>query len=342
MSLSNIKAFVKIAKHTIVKHSPEILMGVGAVSFVATIVAASKETIKEQDILEDHQEALDYIEDAYTDPSNDEEFALDEKAYKKSRREVYFVTTKSTIINYIPATALGIVSLASFFGAFGIMSKRYATLVVTYTALEESFRKYRERVIADKGTEADLYYLTGAKPKEITIKDEKGNKTKEKRIVLPDGALASPYAFKFSKYKENGERNWQWSEDSLMNRSYVLGQMDYANDQLYTRTVFNKNHDVKIRGWWFLNETRENLGEDANTAGAVVGNRLSNGEPGCNGYIDYGIVEATEIDPEDGKEIPCIIINPNVDGLIYDLVGKAEETPFSLKYDAWGEAIDAF
>ena len=45
------------------------------------------------------------------------------------------------------------------------------------------------------------------------------------------------------------------------------------------------------------------------------------------------MIEATEIDPADGKEIPCIIINPNVDGLIYDLVEQFEEIPFEPTYD---------
>ena len=254
MKLSNIKAFAKIAKHTIVKHSPEILMAVGSASFVATIVSAAKETIKQQEILEDHKEALDYMYMMYTEPDEDDPFLLDDAAYKKSRRCVYLDTIKKTTINYIPAATFGAVSLACFFGAYGIMRKRYATLVVAYSALEESFRKYRERVVADKGAEADLYYLTGSKPKEITVKDENGKKTKVKQLVLPDGTIASPYAFKFSKYKENGELNQQWSTNQTMNRSYVYGQLDWINNRLmYDRTVFDDDRRVVIRGWVFLN-----------------------------------------------------------------------------------------
>ena len=164
MNLSNIKALASVAKRTLIKYSPEILMGIGGVKFVATVIVASKETVEETEILVDHEVAIDDIEFDY------EEENLDEKAYKKSRRNVYLNTVKETTINYIPAVVLGTTSLACFFGAFGIMKKRYATLVVAYTALEESFRQYRQRVIESRGADEDIYYLTGSKPKELTVK----------------------------------------------------------------------------------------------------------------------------------------------------------------------------
>ena len=331
MKFKSIMTIAKIAKSKIVQHSPEILMGLGAASFVTTIIFASKETVKEQDILEEHDQYLDYI-----DGCNFVE-ELDD-AYKKSKLMAYKDLTFTTVKNYIPSIAFGAVSLTCFFGAYGIMRKRYTTLVVAYTALEESFRLYRQRVIEDKGAEQDLYYLTGSKVKEVTVKDEKGNKTKLKTLQLPDGSFASPYAFKFSKYKENGELNKQWCKDQTLNRSYVYGHIGYLNGQvLYDRTVFDDNYNVVVRGWVFLNEFRELLGEDGTSTGAVVGNMLGNGEPGRNGYINPEITEATEIDPETGEEIPCIFIDPNVDGLIYDLIGKKEPVPFELKHAPWAE-----
>lgn len=326
MSLANIKAFAKVAKDTLVKYSPEILMGLGGATFVATVVVACKETVKEQEILEIHEEALDYID------LMNEEGELDDKAWKKSRREAYIHTAKETTINYIPAVVVGTASLACFFGAFGIMKKRYTTLLVAYTALEESFRRYRERVIEARGADEDLYYLTGNKPKEITEKKEDGTKEKKKVLELPDGTIASPYAFKFGKYKENGERNKQWLEEPQLLLSYACGQEGYANDRLYNRCVFDDDHNVVYRGVWMLNETRELCGEDPSSTGAICGNRYGNGEPGCNGYIKWNIIESTEIDPDTGKKIPCLFINPNVDGMIWDLVGQKEKDPFPTSY----------
>ena len=334
MNLASIKAFARVAKQTIIKHSPEILMVTGGVTFVATVVMAAKETVDEQDILIDHELSLDEIEFCH---DNGE---LDTKAYKKSRFNTYKHTSIETTKNYAPAVVLGVTSLSCFFGAFGIMRKRYTTMVLAYSALEESFRKYRERVIADRGVDTDIYYLTGAKPKEITIKDEDGNKTKAKVLALPDGTIASPYAFKFAKYNEDGSRNSQWSEDNQMNLSYVLGQMDWLNNQLYCRNVFDSKHRVKIRGSVMLNEVRDLLGEIPTPTGSVVGWRFSNGEPGCNGFIEFSITESTEKDPDDpSRDIPCLFINPNCDGMIYDLLGIEEKVPFEPTYGEWGEDV---
>lgn len=327
MNFYKIKTLAKIAKDTVIKYSPEILMGLGGVTFVTTVVVACKETVKEEEILADHDCCLADVKWEH------EVKRLDDKAYKKSVRNVYLYTSVETVKNYAPAVILGSASLACFFGAFGIMKKRYTTLLVAYTALEESFRKYRERVIAARGSDEDLYYLTGAKPKEITVKDEDGKKTKQKVLELPDGSIASPYAFKFGKYKENGDLNNQWKNEPQLLLAYAVGQMDYLNDVLYTRCTFDDDHNVVYRGCVMLNEIRDLMGEDPTPTGAVVGNRFGNGEPGANGYIELNIMEAKEIDPETGKEIPCLFINPNVDGLIYDLLGKKEDKPFQPNYE---------
>ena len=333
MNLVGIKAFAKVAKQTIVKHSPEILMGLGGVTFVTTVVLACKETLNEEEVLVDHQVALEDIDVMRN------EGELDAKAYKVSKFNAYKHVTIETAKNYAPSIIVGGVSLACFFGAFGIMRKRYATLALAYGALEESFRKYRERVIESRGVDEDIYYLTGSKPKEITVKKEDGSKEKKKCLILPDGEIASPYAFKFGKYNEDGSINKQWSNESQSNLSYVLGQQDWLNNQLYFRNVFDDEHRVKIRGSVMLNEVRELLGEVSIPTGSIVGWRFSNGEPGCNGFIDFRVIESTEKDPETGEDIPCLFINPNVDGMIYDLLGEKEETPFEPSYSIWGEDV---
>ena len=334
MNLSNIKALARIAKQTIVKHAPEILMVTGGVTFVATVVVACKETIKEEDILVEHDFVLADLESEHEDNQ-----LFDDDAYKKSKFNAYKKVTIETVKNYAPAAVLGTVSLTCFFGAFGIMRKRYATLALAYGALEESFRKYRERVIEARGVEEDIYYLTGSKTKSITVKDEEGKKEKKNQLILPDGqVVASPYAFKFSKYNEDGSRNKQWSDNNQINLSYVLGQQDWLNNQLYFRNVFDDSHNVKIRGSVMLNEVRELLGEISTPTGSIVGWRFSNGEPGCNGFIDFRIVEGVEQDPDDpSRDIPFLLINPNVDGMIYDLLGSEEKKPFEPSVSPWGE-----
>jgi len=328
LSFSNIKSMAKVAKVVVVKHSPEILMGTGTVAFIATIVTASRATIKAQDILEDHREALEDIK-LVEEMTNNEESTEVEYTKEDARKDKIVQYSKTGLAlakEYALPLGLAALTISCYFGAFGIMKKRYTTLAAAYSALNTAFQKYRQRVIEDKGEEKDLEYLTGGKVKEITQKDENGNKTKLKALTLPDGTVLSPYAFKFGKYKENGEINHQWQGDYCLDKAYILGQQDYLNDQLYLRCVFDDQHRVLKRGCVFLNEIRDLLGEDPTATGAVAGNRYGNGEPGCDGFIDFHLIEAQD---ENGL---CFYVNPNIDGLIYDLVDKWEKEPFVPTY----------
>lgn len=318
--LNTVKAAAKTAKAWTSNHAPELLLAGGIVTFAGAIVAAAKAGSKTEEILEEHNIELRELKI---------EMATNKDIKESNVPIQYFRTAGKLAVEYAPAIGFTAVSLTCFCASYGILKKRYVALGAAYTALEESYRKYRERVIADKGEEADLYYLTGQKPETITVKNEDGEKEKHKVYTeLPDGSIASPYAFKFGKYKENGERNLQWQNDRYLLMSYALGHQDYANDMLYQRSLKDDDGYILRRGSWMLNETRDLLGEDPTSIGAVAGNLFSNGEPGCNGYIDWRIIEATEIDPQTGNTIPCLWIDPNVDGLIYDKLEHFEEVPF--------------
>ena len=145
-SLSNIKSAANVTKVAIVKHSPEILMGVGTVSFVATVVTASKATIKAQDILEDHKYDLADIKEA--EDLDVSEYTKEDA--KKDKITLYSQTSIALVKDYALSAGFAAVTLTCFFGAFSIMKKRYTVLAAAYTALEESFRAYRQRVIEDK------------------------------------------------------------------------------------------------------------------------------------------------------------------------------------------------
>lgn len=329
---TNVKALVRTTGLWTKNHAPELLLAGGTISFVATVVTASHATLKATEVLEEHRDKKRDIKTAQATKTEEE---YSEQDIKKDTIILYSQTGMALAKRYALPLGCAALSLTCFFASYGIMKKRYVALGAAYTALNESFQLYRQRVIEDKGEEADLYYLTGVKASQITEKDpETGEKVKKTIIKDRDGneVLASPYMFKFSKYKENGERNDQWCSSDSLNRAYILGQVDYLNDALYLRSEKNRNGEVTRRGSVFLNELREYLGEDPTTAGSVVGWRFSNGEPGCNGFIDVNMVEGREIDPETGEEMVVYYLNPNVDGLIYDLVEKKEETPFLPKF----------
>ena len=302
-------------------HSPQLLMAGGTVAFGAALYSTGKAAVKAQDILVDHKVNLDHarlIED------------------KKEVRKVYAKTGLEIAKDFAPAAGCAAVAVTCYFASYGILQKRYATLSAAYVALDKSFKLYRQRVIEDQGRDKDTYYLTGVKPKTITEKDpETGEKVKRQVVDFGNGVvIANPYAFKFGKYRDDGELNPMWCKNQTINRATVLGQIDYLNDLLYNRCILDNEGRVIKRGAVMLNEYRDLLGNCAVTAGAVVGNLFSNGEPGCNGFIsEDSIIEGIEIDPENGEEIPCIYISPNCDGVIYDLLDKFEDEPFFPNYD---------
>ena len=327
--IDNTKAVLRSTGAWASKHAPEIFLVGGTVGFVATVVTASRATIKAEAVIEDHKAQLRDIRVARA-ISSDERYS--EEDVKKDTVALYTKTSFDIVKGYAVPVGLGAVSLGCFFASYGIMKKRYLALGAAYTALGESFALYRQRVIEDRGQDADTYYLTGLKPKEITVTNEEtGEKEKVKVIKDISGQIipASPYMIKFGKYLENGERNVYWQDNAHLNRCFVLGHLDYLDHLLWTRCVRDKDGYILKRGSVMLNELRELLGEDSTTTGAVVGWRYSNGEKGCNGYIDKNsVIEGVEADPDTGKEINCFYINPNVDGLIYDLLDKWEDEPW--------------
>lgn len=316
-----LKAIMTVATTAAKSKAPEILLGLGLVSFVGTVIVASKETIKATEILAEHEEAKRDIDECHATKGED---VYPEEIYKKDVITCYSKTGIALAKNYAPAAGLFVLSVACILGSYGILKKRNVALVAAYNAVSEAFEKYRRRVIEDKGEDADVYYMTGQKMKKVTEKDENGNKVERKVLAGEPKDPSTMYMFKFSKYKENGERNLQWNPNSrYYNQMFLRGQNDMLDDRLYARTLFDRHHNVDVPGYVFLNEIRDALGEDYNTAGQIVGNLYSkedNGTNGCNGHINFHTIEGEEIDPETGEKIDCYYINPNVDGPIFEKI----------------------
>ena len=127
---SNIKALARTAGAWGKNQAPEILMVGGAVSFVATVVTASRATIKAQDILDEHKETLRSIKIAEATP---EEY--DEEDRKRDIVVCYSKTSVAMAKEYALAAGFGVLSLTCFFASYGIMKKRYVALGAAYTAL---------------------------------------------------------------------------------------------------------------------------------------------------------------------------------------------------------------
>lgn len=109
------------------KHSPEILTGIGIAGMVATTIMAVRATPK----------AILLINEKEVELGTDELTA----------REVVKVTWKC----YIPATIMGVTSIACIVGASSVNARRNAALATAYTISETALKEYKSKVIETIG-----------------------------------------------------------------------------------------------------------------------------------------------------------------------------------------------
>lgn len=275
------------------KHSPKILLGVGIVGFGATVVTASMATLKVSDILEDHMEANQAAKDLF----EQEKEGYDEKVYNKDR---FYILSK-TIISlgklYGPSIALGAISIGCFVGSYNIMDSRNVGLVAAYKTVDEAYKKYQEYVAEEFGEEREEEIRL--RMEENEVKQEDG-KTKKSKTVTNDSP--SMYA----RFFDDGNRNYQ--NEGQLNRMFLSSQQNYANDLLIAR------------GHIFLNDVYDMLGLDRTSAGAVVGWVIS--DDGTDNHVDFGIFNSDVLEKRmfvNGEE-SAILLDFNVNGVIYDLI----------------------
>lgn len=120
-------SFFKSTRKFLGKHSPEILTGIGVAGMITTTVLAVKATPK----------ALELIEDKKFELGTDKLTVVE--------------TVKTTWKPYVPAVALGIVSISCIVGASAVNYKRNAALATAYTISERTLVKYRDKVVETLG-----------------------------------------------------------------------------------------------------------------------------------------------------------------------------------------------
>jgi hypothetical protein len=291
-------------------HSPEILLVLGITGTVASAILACRATLKVEDVLDDHREKTEKINDCW-EKVKEGEISLDEYSEQDHKKDLVIAYTQ-TVVDFIklygPAVTLGVASIVCIVSGHGIIKKRNLALVAAYKAIEEGFNAYRKRVIEEHGEETDYMYKNGLRKQEImeaAYTDENGIKHKAQKVtkLIEDPNGLSVYA-RF--YDESCS---QWSKNSEYNLMFLRSQQNYYNDML------------KARGHVFLNEVYDALGIPRTQAGAIVGWVI-----GVNGdnFIDFGIFDGDRMRSRDfvnGYE-RSILLDFNVDGVIYDLFTK--------------------
>lgn len=123
----NINDLILTTKKFLVKHSPEILTGLGVSSMIASTVLAVKATPKAHETIKEMEE--------------------------KNENVTTYDKVKMVYKDYIPSLITGGVGLACIFGANHINHKRNAVLTAAYTISESTLTKYKDKIVKDFGEE---------------------------------------------------------------------------------------------------------------------------------------------------------------------------------------------
>ena len=131
MQKLNLPTILNNAKVATMKHSPEILTGIGIAGMVTTTIMAVRVTPKAITLVEDERKRLQAEEE------NDILEPID----------VIKITWKC----YIPAGITCAVSVACLIGASSVNARRNAALATAYTLSESTLRDYQKKVIETIG-----------------------------------------------------------------------------------------------------------------------------------------------------------------------------------------------
>lgn len=285
------------------KHSPEIFVAVGIVGTVTSAVMACKATTKAGDILEDHQNTIDEINEVVAMDRDD----YTEEDHKKDVVITYTQTAVKFVKLYAPSVILGTLSLSCIVYSHSILNKRNAALASAYAIVDKSFKEYRNRVVERFGKELDqeLRYNIKAKEfEEVTVNEKGKEKIEKKTVNVVDPNTYSDY----SRFFDEGCAGW--CKDAETNLYFLKAQQNYANELL------------KSKGHLYLNEVYDMLGIQRSKAGQIVGWIYDEKNPIGDNFVDFGIYN-TNIekcrDFVNGYE-PRILLDFNVDGNILDMM----------------------
>lgn len=129
MNTSGVTRFFKNVQTSMVKHSPEILTGIGIAGMIGATILAVKATPK----------AIKLCEQV--------------KHEKEEPTKLDYV--KATWKCYIPTAVTGATSIACLVGANSVNARRNAAIATAYKLTETAFTEYKEKVVETLGEKKD-------------------------------------------------------------------------------------------------------------------------------------------------------------------------------------------
>lgn len=295
------------ANLTLQKYSPEILLGFGIVGGVVAAVMASKATLKAEEIADKMLVDMEQVERVHDHKAmTGANIDYTDQDYMKDKLIVYTQTGLKFAKLYGPAVGLGVLSIAAILASHGVMANRQVSLVAAYNLVVNGFQAYRDRVVKEFGVDKDSMFALGLREEEYKeeVIDEDGKTKKVKKTRLVVSGDPKMYQRMFDSSNPN------WKHDALLNTAWLEGQERWLNDKL------------TINGYLFLNEVLTDLGFKAVPEGQLVGWVLRSPEEmkteRRDGYVSLGL--HSQFNQSGGSEDGGILLDPNVDGVIYTLI----------------------
>jgi hypothetical protein len=279
------------------QNSPTLLFGAGIVLGVATVVTASRSTLKLQGVLNDAKQDKADSNRLFLEHSEGARSDYPVTSHRQDMAHIYIRTAARVTKLYGPSLFLGIASVACLTQSHRILTSRNAALTAAYTAVDRAFREYRGRVSDELGEEREREIYYNVEKCDVDVDDGKGG-TKKKKVKKAGGT---------SMYKRLfGPSNANWNPNAEYNLAFLRLVQNQLNDKL------------RAHGHLMLNDAYDALGMSRTPAGTQVGWLWQKGT-GDN-VVDFGIwtnsqMEGT-LDFLIGFEDE-ILLDFNVDGPIW-------------------------
>lgn len=312
-SISSIKPAITPAagavKLGLIKHGPDILVGTGVVAIGTGTVMACRATTHSGEIFAQFNAGMEEIDLCIAECGKR---GVPEKYTPRMQREdkvKHYVTAFARLAKlYGPSMLMIGAGISCILGAHGIMKKRNAGLALALDGMTQAFERYRNRVTNELGENADQHFYFGTETVDKLVLDEAGTDIVENATVADTKMTElNPYRRLFTASNE------YWRNDAGMNRMFLIGQQNFANEKL------------KCQGHLFLNDVLTACGFKPTSIGAQVGWIYDPENPNIDNYIDFrlndGMYSGSIADGWNANE-KDIWLDFNVDGPIINKIDQ--------------------
>lgn len=198
--MNKVADIAKDAMQTVNVHSPAILIGVASAGVIATTVLAVRGTVKAMHKIDDENHQREEVDDS-----------------DLTGKEIVKLVWPA----YIPAIAMGTVTIAAMITSQHISARRSAALMSLYTVTNQAFGDYREKIVETLGEKKEL-----AVRDQIAQEKMDKNPAGDKTIFIASGGDLLCYDEYSGRYFESDMETIRSNQNTL--NSQIISQ-NYAS-----------------------------------------------------------------------------------------------------------------